>query len=319
MRKRSRRILRLLAIIKACLGILSAVYLENARDLIGRSISGRIAGRPAESSGNVTDRRYVQQKLSQRILGILGITVTTSASVSETGNRLLVSNHLSYLDVLVIGSLYQTGFVAKSEVAKWPVIGRLARLTGTVFLRRGDVQSSVSCVYRVSQILRSGRQIHVFPEGTTTNGRDKALLHPLFMAAAVRSQRSITPLALRIEEVREDGHPISEPEEVVAWYGESNFVTHLWRLLLIDSARIQVTELEEIKASRVDRPSGLANYIEELINSTLATEPDFERKRDVDAPEFLFDLLVGALLFSHFVNPGNKIAREAIPQIEEVV
>lgn len=320
MRKRVRRILRLLALIKACLGTLSAVYIDKARNLVGGSII-RPDSRVSDGMPDHSDKRkeFILQRLSKQILAILGITVTASPTVSDTGNRLLLSNHLSYLDVLVIGSFYRTRFVAKSEVAEWPLIGSLVSMAGTLFLRRGVVQSSVSCVYQVSQYLRSAQQVHVFPEGTTTNGKEKIVLHPLFLAAAVRSQRSIAPLALRVEEVREDGKLISDPEELIAWYADANFVTHFWRLLLIDSARIHLVELEEIKVSRADRPIGLANQAEELINSTLTSEADFERKGEVVVPELLFDLLFGALLFSHFVNPGNQIAREAIPQIEEIV
>ena len=312
LKKRARRWWRLVAILTVCLGVLPEVAIL--------MIAGVISRRPLSRDTLVA---IACRRLARVVLSILRVTVVPPGQLYDSDGCLLVSNHLSYLDVLVIGSVYSTpqrgpvGFVAKSEVSAWPLIGRLSRLGGTLFLERGIVRSSLHCVYQVSRALRSGRQMHVFPEGTTTDGRGPATFHPLFFAAAIRSGRPILPLTLRIEEVIEDGVTLSSPNEIVCWYGDTFFLPHFWRLLLIDSARLSLIEHAAIPVSRVDRALGLAIRVERTINSALELR-DIPGLRSETEPEDLpLDLLAGALLFSLFVNPGNKDAREMIPLIDE--
>jgi 1-acyl-sn-glycerol-3-phosphate acyltransferase len=302
MRKKIRRLQRLLYILLVCLQSLVVT-------------TGRFCWLAfARRSGKLDDRRgeltvAAHQRLSRRLLAILGITVVAMPEQSgtvERGNRLLVSNHLSYLDVLVISSVYPTRFVGKREVAGWPLIGWLAWLGGTIFLERGNVRSSVRGVYQVSRLLRAGQQVHVFPEGTTTNGEAVATIHPLFCVAAVRSERPILPLTVRVEEVQEDGQASERPHEILAWYGEMTFLEHLWRLLLIDAARIQLLTHDEISVGRADRALGLASRLEATLSSGLA---EVDAHAD-DGLNWSLDLVAGAILFSRFVTPGNQTTQE---------
>ena len=312
LRKRTRRWWRLIAILTVCLGVLPEVAL--------RFLAGILRRRPIDRDILVAQ---ACRRLTRTILLILGISVVAPERTRETGACLLVSNHLSYLDVLVIGSVYSTeqsgsiGFVAKSEVASWPLIGWLARLGGALFLERGQVRSSVQTVFRVSRSLRSGRQMHVFPEGTTTDGRGLTTFHPLFFTAAIRSGRPVLPLTLRVEEVIEDGVASGSANEIICWYGDTLFLPHIWRLLLIDSARLALCEHAPVAVSRVDRAIGLAGRIEEQIAARLADSGDPQAPDETESGELSLDLLAGALVFSLFVNPGNKVAREMIPLMEE--
>jgi 1-acyl-sn-glycerol-3-phosphate acyltransferase len=309
MRKKIRRLQRLLYILLACLQSLVVT-------------TGRFCWLALTTGwGELDDRRGVltvaaHQRLSRRLLAILGITVATmpeQSGIAERGNRLLLSNHLSYLDVLVISSVYPTRFLAKSEVAGWPLIGWLARLGGTIFLERGNVGSSVRGVYQVSRLLRAGHQVHVFPEGTTTNGEALATIHPLFCVAAIRSERPILPLTVRVEEVQEDGQAAERPHEILAWYGEMTFLDHLWRLLLIDAARIQLVTHDELKVGRADRALGLASRLESALSSGLTGGDAYADEENGGADNGLnwsLDLVAGAILFSRFVTPGNQTTQE---------
>ncbi|NBO64131.1 MAG: 1-acyl-sn-glycerol-3-phosphate acyltransferase [Acidobacteria bacterium] len=314
LRKRSRRWWRLIRAVAICFAVLFEVPI--------RAIAGMFSSRSLAFDRDtlVADACC---RLSRRILSVLGVTVIPPNRREVGQGSLIVSNHLSYLDVLVIGSIYSgkgsgsIGFVAKSEVAAWPLIGWLARLGGALFLQRGVVISSVRTVYRVSQALRAGRQMHVFPEGTTTDGRDLTTFHPLFFASAIRSGRPVLPLTLRVEEVIEDGVTLSSPNEIVCWYGDTFFLQHFWRLLLIDSARLSLIEHAAIPVSRVDRALGLASRVERTINSALELRDIPGLRSETEPGDLPLDLLAGALLFSLFVNPGNKDAREMIPLIDE--
>src|SRR5215468_7611972 len=83
--------------------------------------------------------------------------------------RLLVCNHQSYLDIIIIASVFPALFVAKTEVSRWPLFGWLTKLGGTIFVNREDAHSGVRCAYRVGRALREGVDVQVFPEGTTSD------------------------------------------------------------------------------------------------------------------------------------------------------
>lgn len=315
LKKKTRRWWRLARTIFLCTGVLFEIPVR----IVVNVLSGR-------SNERDTLTAEVSRRLAQRVLSVLGVTVISPEPSEQKGTGegcLLVSNHLGYLDVLIISAVYadehsgSVGFVAKSEVAGWPLIGWLSRLGGTLFLERGVARSSVRSVYQVSRALRSGRQMHVFPEGTTTNGRSLATFHPLFFAAAIRAGRPVVPLTLRVEEVIEDGVGLSQANEVICWYGDDLFLTHFWRLLLIDSARIRLIEQAAVPASRVDRALGLACRVEETIRSVLDERVRPEELSDLAADDLPLDLFAGAVLFSLFVNPGDEITREMVPMIEE--
>src|SRR6185437_10856669 len=92
-------------------------------------------------------------------------------------NALLVANHMSYLDVLVLSAITPCIFVAKQEVASWPVFGRMARLSGTIFVdrsRRGDVHSVAA---QISKAVQSRTVVVIFPEGGSSNGRTVLPFH----------------------------------------------------------------------------------------------------------------------------------------------
>jgi len=314
LRKRSRRWWRLIRAVAICFAVLFEVPI--------RAIAGMFSSRSLAFDRDtlVADACF---RLSRRILSVLGVTVIPPNRREVGQGSLIVSNHLSYLDVLVIGSIYSgkgsgsIGFVAKSEVAAWPLIGWLARLGGALFLQRGVVISSVRTVYRVSQALRAGRQMHVFPEGTTTDGRDLTTFHPLFFASAIRSGRPVLPLTLRVEEVIEDGQRLAQANDVICWYGDDLFLSHFWRLLLIDSACIRLVEHDALPVSRIDRAFGLASRVEEMIRSELSGKLSAKQIDEDGTGDLPLDLFAGALIFSMFVNPGDKDVSEMVPLIEE--
>src|SRR5262245_21531288 len=95
---------------------------------------------------------------------------------------LLVSNHQSYLDVVIIASVFPALFVAKTEVSRWPLLGWLSRLGGTIFVKREDARSGVGAAYRVSRSLRDGVNVQVFPEATTGDGSSVLPFNGLFFA-----------------------------------------------------------------------------------------------------------------------------------------
>jgi 1-acyl-sn-glycerol-3-phosphate acyltransferase len=126
------------------------------------------------------------QQTASRLLPVLGIRVEVGGQIPAGG--LLVSNHLSYLDIVVLAALAPCVFVAKQEVKGWPVFGWFAQLGGTVFVRRERRSQAAQTVDEIELVLRAGRLVILFPEGTSSGGDTvlpfkSSLLEPAVNAA----------------------------------------------------------------------------------------------------------------------------------------
>jgi 1-acyl-sn-glycerol-3-phosphate acyltransferase len=140
-------------------------------------------------------------------------------------DALLVANHLSYLDVLVLSAITPCIFVAKQEVAAWPVFGRMARLSGTIFVdrsRRGDVHSVAA---KISEAVQSGTVVVIFPEGGSSNGRSVLPFHSSLLEPAVDLQLPVTPAHLSYT------MPDGDPETDICYWGDMTLAPHLLKLL----------------------------------------------------------------------------------------
>jgi 1-acyl-sn-glycerol-3-phosphate acyltransferase len=255
----------------------------------------------------------------------------------QSNRRLLVSNHQSYLDIVVIASVFPTLFVAKTEVSRWPLFGWLAKFGGTIFVDREDPRSGVRCAYRVSRALRDGVNVQVFPEATTCDGSTVLPFNGLFFASAVRSRTPVLPLTIKFRSV--NGRPADrEALDTVCWYGEMNFARHFWNLLNIESAEVSLMINEPINPSRAQRAKVLAQAARDrvfrsfanadAISAARAEVPvEFARAEACPQPEewtgnepaTAEDYIVSAMLFSFFApsssGQGEPI-REATPQCE---
>ena len=109
---------------------------------------------------------------------------------------LIVCNHISWLDIIILSSRFQATFLSKAEVMEWPVFGILAKKSGTIFLRRGGKKGIEEAIEKVTQALKDKRNVVVFPEGTTTRGEDIKNFHPRIFAAAINTEIPILPIAI---------------------------------------------------------------------------------------------------------------------------
>lgn len=127
-------------------------------------------------------------------LDILGIDWQVQGAALE-GPRLTVANHVSWLDILLIGANEPTRFVAKSEIADWPVAGWLARASGTFFIERGNAASRKTADAIAEHLDRNGN-VTLFPEGTTTVGNPKPRFHARLFGASIEAQVPVQPAAI---------------------------------------------------------------------------------------------------------------------------
>ncbi len=195
----------------------------------------QLAGR----AGSARARAAWMSRCARRWLHALGVTVTQEGVPPAFG--LLVSNHVGYLDILVLGAVQPMVFVAKSETRGWPVFGALVRRAGTVFIRRDRVHDLRRVLGElpppVEQLpVEEGVVVAFFPEGTSTDGSTVLPFRPALLAPAVRRGWPVTPAWLGYTLDEGDGVAADE----VCWWGETTLVPHLLNLFSKRCIRAQV-------------------------------------------------------------------------------
>lgn len=173
---------------------------------------------------------------------------------------LLAANHVSWLDIPVLGSLAPTGFVSKAEVAGWPFLGWLAAVGGTHFIPRGGHQAG-AIAGAIRRRLAAGECVAIFPEGTTTDGTRLRPFFPRLFAAAVEAAAPVQPVALAYP-FAGGVHP------TVAFIDDETFPAHLWRVLGGPAIEAEVRFCPPLPARTTDRRS-LAREAREAIAAEL--------------------------------------------------
>jgi len=182
----------------------------------------RLTGR----AGSIVVRAAWIQKQSRRFLWALGVEPQYVGQPPRHG--VMVSNHVSYLDIIVHGSRTPLVFISKAEVANWPVFGPLTRWAGTLFIRR-DLRSDVLRVAaEMPLVVESGTVLTFFPEGTSSSGEGVLPFRTPLLAPIVENGWMVTPAFVRYE--LEPGDGVVE-DEVAYYRPETVFGTHLLNLL----------------------------------------------------------------------------------------
>ncbi len=157
------------------------------------------------------------------VMSLLGIRLKVKGTPPARG--LVVSNHLSYLDVLAFGAALPCFLVSKAEIAGWPFFGALARAGGTLFVNRSNLASAIAVSAEIAERLKGTVPVLFFPEGTSTDGSQLLRFRSRLFTPAVDAGVPITAAAIRY--VIEDG----TPERELCWFGDDAFVPHLFKAL----------------------------------------------------------------------------------------
>ena len=176
---------------------------------------------------------------------IVNLHIVKAGELPEQG-ALLVSNHISWLDIIVIGQYIPAYFVAKSDISSWPVIGYLARQGGTIFIRRGDKQHIRATAEKMMWLLKQNSNIIAFPEGTTTKGNEVLSFHSSLFQPALLTKAIIQPVVLQYQGAAKEHAP---------FVGDDGFVPHLIKMLMLDKIEVHLSFLPIINSSGKDRHS----------------------------------------------------------------
>ena len=163
------------------------------------------------------------QQAAIMILWCLGIGTEVEGQPPTCG--LVVSNHLSYLDIIIISAAMPCFFVAKMEIGGWPFFGKAARTGGTIFLDRSSLASAMSVAEQMTARLRLPVPVLLFPEGTSTDGAEVLRFHSRLIDPATTAGAPITVAAIRYAL---DG---GVEERELCWFGDEQFMPHLWKVL----------------------------------------------------------------------------------------
>ena len=203
---------------------------------------------------------------------IIGLDVERRGEMSPRRPTLFICNHTSYLDISVLGGLIAGSFVAKREVADWPLYGRLAKLQRSVFVtRRRDKAGGARD--ELAGRLAAGDNLILFPEGTSNDGnRVLPFKSALFSVAERRpGDAPLTVQPVSVAYSRLNGQPMRRQlRPLVAWYGDMELVGHLWRLLGLGTLTVEVTFHPPVTIEAFGTRKALAAHCHETIAAAVS-------------------------------------------------
>ncbi|QDD91189.1 lysophospholipid acyltransferase family protein [Pseudomonas oryzihabitans] len=209
----------------------------------------------------------VRQHLTRRFFQALSRALRLRLEVHGAppqGTHLWLANHVSWLDIVGLGSLRPLSFLSKAEVADWPFAGWLTRQAGTLFIQRGAERGDVLSE-ALTHRLTSGLSLALFPEGTTTDGSQLRTFHGRLLSPAIATGTPLQPVALSYwrDGIRDQG---------AAFIGDDDLVSHLRRLLDNGGTTLRIEFLPPVACQ--DRPRQvLAGQCQAAIAERLGIQP----------------------------------------------
>ncbi|GJL84499.1 MAG: hypothetical protein DHS20C02_02740 [Micavibrio sp.] len=206
-----------------------------------------------------------------------GIKYRIEGTPYTDSQTLYMSNHMSYLDIEVIGSVLKASFVAKAEVESWPLFGLLCKLQQTAFISRSRVDAAKE-TNALETTLNEGKSLIIFPEGTSTDGKSVLpFKSSLFSIAYIGDNKDmvVQPITVQLETV--DGHAIEtqDDRDLYAWHVDmtTELPDHLWRFAKTSGATVVLKFHPPIKASDINDRKILAKLCYEQVSKGLESTP----------------------------------------------
>ena len=192
-------------------------------------------------------RSHIQRGYCRMMLRCLGVRITVSGGpIRNLRGVLVVSGHVSWLDIFAIGAVLPGSFVAKAELISWPAFGALARLMKVIPIERDSLRRLPAVVDAVAARLRAGRTVVAFPEGTTWCGLAYGPFRPAMFQAAVDAGRPVQPLRLGYH------HRDGTPSTVAAFVGDDTLMASIRRLVTARRTIVGV-HVESLQLPGTDR------------------------------------------------------------------
>ena len=220
------------------------------------------------------DASYILPRLWHKMIcRAFGITVETENIPAVDGAVLYVSNHLSYLDIPALSCVLRASFVAKADVADWPVFGLLAKLHQTVFVSRSKQDIETESL-AIKNRLRQGSRLIIFPEGTSSDGAQvlpfKSSLFNFVLDEDIASSLTIQPFTIELTEA--DGKKITSQQDrdYYAWHGDMTLMPHFWQFAKLKGAKVKLHFHAPVKVKEGENRKELALRCHKMVAAPLA-------------------------------------------------
>jgi 1-acyl-sn-glycerol-3-phosphate acyltransferase len=194
-------------------------------------------------------QNFLLKRWNRQLLAMLNIDILIEGQtpMHRIGGCLIVANHVSWLDIIVLNAIHPSRFIAKSEVRDWPIIGWLCRRCGTVFIERAHRRDATIVNRRIARMFEQDVSIGLFPEGTTTDGLRVEPFHSALIQPAIDAGIRVQPMALRYRE--RDG----ETGTAAVFIGDMTLAHSIWRVLCCARQSASVVFTPALIAANADR------------------------------------------------------------------
>jgi lyso-ornithine lipid O-acyltransferase len=220
-----------------------------------------------------------------RLILNIKVTVAGDEGQMERGGYVIIANHVSYVDGIVLGSIFPILFVSKREVKRWPIVGQWNILCGTIFINRQRKEEVGSLVDEMTRKLKQETNILLFPEGTSTNGEKLLPFQTVPLAAPLRSRSIIVPATIAYKNI-DDAPVTAANRDLIYWYGDMDFVSHFWKLLALRSVEVLVTIQPNIECFHYeDSSAGRKKLADDCYNRVLGRIVETVDEEDEESSE----------------------------------
>src|SRR5688572_19235017 len=220
-----------------------------------------------------------------RLILNIKVNVVGEEGQLERGGYVIIANHVSYVDGIVLGSIFPIVFVSKREVKSWPIVGQWNILCGSVFINRQEKDEVGSLVKEMTRKLKQEANILLFPEGTSTNGEKLLPFQTVPLAAPLRSRSIIVPVTVAYRSI-DDELVTAANRDLIYWYGDMDFVSHFWKLLALRSVEVLVTIQPKIECFHYeDSSAGRKKLAEDCYNRVLGRIVETVDEEDEESSE----------------------------------
>ncbi len=214
---------------------------------------------------------------------ILRLRVNVSGAMSTAGPMLFVCNHISYLDVFVLGGIVPGCFIAKSEVAAWPVFGALAKIQNTLFFERhgGKVAGQLAVM---QQHFDGDGNLILFPEGTSTPGTHVELFKSSLFHGAEQASKRVFIQPLTVAYTRYEGRLLSAAErDCFAWYATMPFVSHLLTVLGLKPVQVELIFHPPVEFNQFGSRKECAHYCYKVVADGLRRANNEDNLQEINS------------------------------------
>jgi 1-acyl-sn-glycerol-3-phosphate acyltransferase len=202
---------------------------------------------------------------SAKLLRLIGITLHAKG-MPRPGAKLVVANHVSWLDIAAIHAVIpEARFVSKSDVKHWPLVGRLVTGAGTLYIEREKKRDALRVVHQMADALQRGETVAIFPEGTTGDGRTLLPFHANLLQAAIGTGTAVQPVMLRFFDAEHAISPLAE------FLGATTLAQSAWRFVCARGLQVEVRVLAPQASAHGDRRA-LAEHLRRTIAAELPAE-----------------------------------------------